>query len=364
MDPSSFLCGIYDNFTEPPPKLPPYETWYFSIEQTQLSPFNSEQKQALSLPSFIDEEKYQLLLVKKGIIDQMEPEAVEIARSATNPFIFESGYFEKIESLQLANLDAVHHVLPNLFTFLNKTSPEPLSFIEIGGSPDNFLPYLQYRYPNAHGFGWNKDEYYGYDDRVQFPGTLFHASDEMNDQTFRSLVTKEFPIGVDLFLGHQKKQPEDPDSFQSLVSQVIMALETTKVEGSLVLKIFDSFSSQMAQLIYLIAQCFHQIILFKPITSAPDSPEQFLIGKGKKRNLEIYRDLLDQIKGDQTLPFLFREEMDPAFIHWLNESNNRIIDYRLEAMDNIIAYSEGQQIRVPYYEMRKFYLIWNLPTIR
>jgi hypothetical protein len=120
----------------------------------------------------------------------------------------------------------------------------------------------------------------------------------------------------------------------------------------------------MAQLIYLIAQCFHQIILFKPITSAPDSPEQFLIGKGKKRNLEIYRDLLDQIKGDQTLPFLFREEMDPAFIHWLNESNNRIIDYRLEAMDNIIAYSEGQQIRVPYYEMRKFYLIWNLPTIR
>jgi 23S rRNA U2552 (ribose-2'-O)-methylase RlmE/FtsJ len=69
-----------------------------------------------------------------------------------------------------------------------------------------------------------------------------------------------------------------------LVSSSLILLRAVAVEGDIVLKMFDCNSSATRDLITILASCFHNWTLYKPVTSRPCNSEWYFIGKSALRN--------------------------------------------------------------------------------
>lgn len=69
-----------------------------------------------------------------------------------------------------------------------------------------------------------------------------------------------------------------------IVCSAIILLQTVAIEGDIVLKLFDCNSPTTRDLIALLATCFQQWTLYKPVTSRPCNSEWYFLGKSALRN--------------------------------------------------------------------------------
>ena len=69
-----------------------------------------------------------------------------------------------------------------------------------------------------------------------------------------------------------------------IVCSAIILLQTIAIEGDIVLKLFDCNSPATRDLVALLASCFQQWTLYKPVTSRPCNSEWYFLGKSAVRN--------------------------------------------------------------------------------
>ena len=81
-----------------------------------------------------------------------------------------------------------------------------------------------------------------------------------------------------------------------LVCSSLIILRAIAVEGDCVLKIFDCNSQATRDLITVLASCFEQWTLYKPVTSRPCNSEWYFIGKSALRNRQLAIQLLTRIR--------------------------------------------------------------------
>lgn len=382
MDPSAKHCLMYDtlkvkNVTNNDEGIP----WYSVNEIKELNsyitytPLNDP-----PVSVYADSNKYNTL---NKIKNTYSNPAFEQARNKANPFenIGRSIFINRA-AIKLANIDAVFNITPSIFTFDKKQSDVDFTFVDVAAGPGGFTQYLQYRYPNSKGYGmtlksqnldWNRNvldmkrfiPYYGVDDT----GDLYY-----NWEYFVDFVIKNTGTGVDLVTadgGFELDNGDDQSLYQHqeflssrlLLTQAIIGLACTKFGGNFVLKLFDTVTEFSAQLIYLIAQSFQKITIFKPVTSRPANSERYLIciNKTDTSNLDILRTAGNSYSDHNYLGTLFSDQMESSFILWLSNLNQQSIDTQLQSSADILKIMNSKYVDLPKYDSNKFLTIWNLP---
>lgn len=385
MDPSASLCLAYDSLKQLPPLLTPSpnEGWYSHGAQIPLTPkFVTDSITANPPPIFGDANRYQIL---QRVKDAFDTEGFAEARDATNPFEYIGrSIFINRAAVKLANIDAVHHVTGKIFTFDRKQSEDAFTFCDIAAGPGGFTQYMQYRFSIAKGYGMTLrhetlDWSTKFLDMTRF--TPFYGPDNTGDlytnwEPFIKFVLAQHPSGVDLVTGDGGFDLEDPRdktllhrqeflSSRLLLTQALVGIACTKEAGNFVVKVFDTVTDISAQILFLLAQCFETILVFKPVSSRPANAERYVICRRRRPDIQSYYQLLAQAartyEDDRYLTTLFSEPLPSAFVQWLTASNNESINRQLVSAQNILQYLKGQTPKVPEYTLHKFLTIWNLP---
>lgn len=376
MDPSINLCTGYDSLTKAPPELVDNNIWYTSTEPISLSPsYNLIVKTEYPASKYCDIKSYSILQQIKDTFNH--PLFLE-ARNATNPFeyIGQSIFFDH-QAVELANLDAVYHITNHIFTFDNKTSDKIFTFCDIASKNNSFTQYLQYRFPQSRGYGLGltQPDSRIFDINRFFP---FYGGDNTGDlytnwDSFISHLNQYEADGVDLIVANTDITNEDTSiskyqeflSSRALIIQALIGISCNKNGGNLVIKLFDTVTNFSAQIIFILAQCYENILLFKPCSSRPDNAERYLICRHRQPETQSYQVLLSDAIAQYTdtmyLTSIFAEPLPFEFETWLTDLNATSINLQLQTSKHILSYLNNEPYTLPSYNSNKFLTIWNLP---
>lgn len=382
MDPSASLCLVSDSFTPTNPPLPSLP-WYTGAT---VNPFTLDLKHSPTTSPvpivFGDAKKYAILQKVKGLYANVNFPA---AREKTNPFEHISrSIFINRAGVKLANIDAVHHMTSNIFTLDNMKSSDEFTFCDVAAGPGAFTQYLQYRYPNGIGYGMtlkvpNLDWSTNFIDMKRF--TAFYGSDGTgnlyyNWKEFVTFVTFKHPNGVDLVTadgGFDVDDVTDQTAIQRqewlssrlLITQILVGLGCTKIDGNFIVKVFDTLTEISAQLLFVLSQCFKDIIIFKPVSSRPANAERYVLCKHRVDDIQPWFALLsttaESYSDASFVSGLFKESIPTDFSKWLTDMNIMNMDAQLKTGKLILDSMKGTPVTVPEYNIHKFLTIWNLP---
>jgi 23S rRNA U2552 (ribose-2'-O)-methylase RlmE/FtsJ len=442
IDPSALICLSYDTLKELPPSIDAKhfdDQWYTHGTQSSLTyNFTLTSSSSAISPGYCDVNKYNILQETKDQYSNFDENIFNKARNYANPFEkIGNSIFINRAAIKLANIDAVHKISrPGQtcdITFENKSIDEHLTYCDIAAGPGSFTQYLQYRFPNSHGYGitlrhptldWSVnyidmkrfEAFYGTDGKDgKGTGDLY-----VNWLPFINFVASKHPEGVDLVTGDGGLDVQDrsdknevrKQEFKSsrlLLAQTIVGIKCVRPGGNFVVKVFDTVTTISAHTLYILAQCFHKILIFKPVSSRPANSERYIICINRHRNIESYYQILakaaNTYTNEQFLSTLFLETPASTFMDWLTKTNNQSIDRQLTTANNIIWYATsliaptdnnrlnfllsdpriklflnwlkinnpelyekfitfsplGQPPYIPQYNIEKFPIIWNLP---
>jgi cap1 methyltransferase len=155
---------------------------------------------------------------------------------------------------------------------------------------------------------------------------------------------------------------QEINSCQIIYSECIIALHVLKEKGCFVCKLFDLFSINMVQILYIISLCFEKVFIYKPETSRPANSEKYLICLYYKNNIsneqKIYLlkniELWNNMELKENECIMFKNiKIDNWFIQILNEYNNKYMDIQLYYLNNILKLVENKIEKNKYYHMIK-----------
>lgn len=280
----------------------------------------------------------------------------------------------------LANIDAVFRLLDREGGYMERFSPSPLVFCSLNDAPGGFTQYIQWRAPNAFGYGisatpeingqaWKTDKLDT--SRVQLNGVascypddgsgdlVSNADQIVNWIKEKALISPTVKIseliegrGVNLVIA-------DGDTYQSVVAEILIGLRILWSNGNMVIRI-PHLISRMSQIIYMVALVFDSTTLFKPISSSPGSSELFLVAKGYQPSvlsleiighLRILNDLHVNGKHDNyniEIPNDFNQQI---------EYHSQMSKYRIDLYNDWLASRPKSPYRTIYTS-----LYWNIPS--
>ena len=396
MDPTAALCELYDSLLDSSPYIPDYRAGVYQQGQALAltAKFTSQPTTTPAPPTYVDIDQYQKLQQLKDTFSSpaINPNSFRNARADANPYEkIGTSIFANRAGVKLANIDAVHQLSGTVFTPSHLTDSREFTFCDAAGGPGSFTQYLQYRYPNSHGYGitlaqvpgldWNNrvvdetrfDRYYG----PSNSGDLY-----LEAPNYINYVLSKLPDGVDLVVADGGFEVDDeaassgaadPSKFQQqeflssrlLLSEAMVAVACCKAGGNAVIKVFDTVTKWSAELILLLAQCFERILLFKPISSRPASGEQYLLCMSRRMAVKNYYDILAsnyrQYTAETYSSSVIQQYIPDGFRDWLTSSNESSVARQWTACERIIRLLAQQPVDIPEVNTSTALLVWNLP---
>lgn len=389
-DPSAIICSFDTSFNTvlydaAIPQEYIFQTKYLTVVTPNLIPLSVDDS-----PDnvYCNTQRYDAL---QKVKDTYTHEHFEEARLFVNPFenIGRSIFINRA-AVKLANIDAVCHITTEQWSIRAPQSNERLTFCDVAAGPGSFTQYLQYRYPHSKGYGMTlRDSKLDWDrkalDLKRF--TPFYGSDNTgnlytNYQEFIDMVLSQEPLGVDLVTADGGFDLENSSndrntsnnvllrkqeflSSRLLLTQCVIGLNCCRVGGNFVVKVFDTVTEFSAQVLYVLSQCFDEIIMFKPVSSRPANSERYVICRGRLDDIQQYRELLTLVAnsyGERVyFSSIISEPLPEPWTMWLTIVNDRSINSQLEVGGRIITYLKGGTPTVPKYNLPKFLMIWALP---
>lgn len=369
----------------------------YSVSQEQrkvpvserVTPASSQD--AITLPPVYisDVTAYQDFLERKAGISRYDRKVFEIARETANPYEkLGRSIFMNRAGLKLANIDAIFKVTRHIGAFMSLTTPGIFKFCDLAGAPGAFTQYIQWRRPEAIGYGitlknsvnaggvaipeWNLRQL----DANRF--LPFYGANETGNlytewQSFVNRVRQDQAMGVDLVTADGGFDVETERafarqeflSFRLIMVQLLTALKLLQPGGDFVMKMFDTVTELSAQLLYIAALCFERISLFKPIASRPANAEKYLICQGKLKGTEMYELLLSQANEtyneDEVIVNLLDSPLPQDFTEWLIQLNDSFMANQQEAIEWIFQILEGGNPIIPIVDLHRALILFNVP---
>ena len=385
MDPTRELILLRPSFSPLPltPQIPAPFTF-----NNQIYKFTSEiklnPKNEMPAPVFVDIESYNRLQENK---DKFQNPRFRQIRLLANPFEqISKSIFMNRAAIKLANIDAVLRLTNHTGGYFAQQTPGKFSFCDLAGGPGAWTQYIQYRRSNSHGFGitLKSENIPGNAENLDWDTekldldifTISYGEDGTGDlytngPAFASFVKKTEVLGVDLAMADGgfelqagQERYQEPLSSRLILSELLTGLMSLRIGGHMVVKVFDTVTKFMADLIFIVASCFESVWLFKPISSRPANAEKYLVGKGCKGNIEEYIALLLQaysLYTESTSVTQLVSQLPPNFVSWLTEMNNLHLNEQHKAVDHALALLNDQPSSMPQYNLHKALILWNLP---
>ena len=136
-------------------------------------------------------------------------------------------------------------------------------------------------------------------------------------------------------------------SFNLIYTQMCYAIITQKYKGHFFLKIFDSFSLNIIQLLYILNNLYEKVYIVKPNTSRYANSERYIVCKYFKviDSKDLFYPLLNnisQIKSYKYINSIYDEKINYYFITKLEEINAVIGQQQIEYINSTIELLENE----------------------
>ena len=347
----------------------------------------------------IPKDKFKQITPDKKLIDIKEYNKLQTIKNSYNNPLFDearrnTNSFENIgrsffinrAGVKLANIDAVFNILRNdggLIAQQTVSGPQFFTYCDVAGAPGAFTQYILFRRFNSTGLGislrggldWHKKivqmeqfEIYNGEDGS---GDLLTQSSNFIDR-----VKWKFKDKVDLIVADggadvsKNFEYQEQLSVPLVVSECYIGVTSVKPGGSFVLKIFDTVTTVMSHLLYLLGLSFEKVVIFKPISSRPANSERYVIcTKLRRQGADMTAALLKKVwkqQGTEYIPTSLIDKVDSMFIDYLKQTNRISLKVQLQSGTQIVQYiRDKSKRRVPEetkeYNLYKALIVWNLP---
>jgi hypothetical protein len=128
-----------------------------------------------------------------------------------------------------------------------------------------------------------------------------------------------------------------------IIVQVVYALSMQSNNGNFVLKVFDTFSNAIIDILYLLSSLYKNVYIMKPQTSRNANSERYIICKGYNLNenkekvdyiIEKMYDNFDNLNSNLYIETIFNFKYSRTFISKIEEIN---IIIGKKQIDNIVT---------------------------
>jgi cap1 methyltransferase len=129
---------------------------------------------------------------------------------------------------------------------------------------------------------------------------------------------------------------QELSSYKLIYSEIYIALNIQKDNGSFVLKVFDIFYHKTIQLIYLLYLSYEEVYVYKPTVSRISNSEKYIVCKGFKGfNKEIIEILKKYYNNVDNLYL----ELPRNFIDIIKKYNNIFVDNQINYINEILKFN-------------------------
>lgn len=341
---------------------------------------------------FCSNEKVQHLFSNKDKLDSVDKKTFLDSRRRANPYeIIGKSIFINRAAVKLANLDYLcERLVPPRET-------EKFFFCDVCAGPGGFTEYVLWKRHGVHSRGWgmtlkgNDDwKFYRFNElsnvRGRFeaiygPDGQGNVYKEENLKEFQRVVLSGTDgKGVQLFTADGGFCVDGNENYQEVevkrlvLDQFLCALCVLGKGGNFVCKIFDCFTPFTIGLLYILYRCFEKFAIVKPVTSRPANSERYVVCKNFLQQNPPIIDYLFRVnaefdkkpKDEDVIRVVDLKtiQKDTQFIQYMRESNLRIIDAQIAALDDLVLYIEdlmlapfADQKTVQEYALR----LWGIP---
>ena len=403
MDPTYNLCVIRDSFG-PQLEITHVNNLSLAEQPRNLLPsIKTIRKLASSRTESVNVSKQLLnnLTSLLQVYDKYDEKDRLVIKSLVDPFHnIGKGQFENPGAIKLANIDAIYKLTGSRVNYFqpidfrmdveSNMGARRIVFADLAGSPGGFTEYLQYRWPEAKGYGislkidkWNTKSLVMCSQNRGIM-QIFNGSDNTgnlytNAEYFSSQVLKRDNSGCQLVVADGVLDNNDELANSRLfLSEIYTALQILAVDGDLVIKMLDNVMTISEQLIYILLCSFNSISVMKPVTSSPLDAERYLICRGRREHIEQYLNILQNGYNKYNDDVYINQIFDPLsligddlsnyklYVDNLTKINNELLIKRIEYLNKAIQYNgltngdENDTVKIPRVDISKSLILWNL----
>jgi len=185
------------------------------------------------------------------------------------------------------------------------------------------------------------------------------------DKDFINYYKKEKPLRLMDKIGHKEKVDlvttngvfkwenmniQEQDSYKIIILQIINALNIQAKNGSLICKVYETFTDVMGKIIIILKSFYDNVYITKPFMSRRSDSEKFIVCEGYKGatkfdKLENIFDKIEKNKNKNLVSIFPDYELGKNFKATLINSNKIIANQQFETLNKMIVFVENQNFR-------------------
>jgi len=154
---------------------------------------------------------------------------------------------------------------------------------------------------------------------------------------------------------------QEESSYKLLFSEIYIALNTQDLKGNFIIKVFDLFSYQTVQMIYLLYCCYSFIEIYKPTTSRLSNSEKYIVCSDFNGCSPEILDILKNNFNNSENIFI---DIPQSFIDDINKYNDIFVSLQIETINNVldnINHYKEQPTKGQIHHAKKWCELYKLP---
>jgi hypothetical protein len=227
--------------------------------------------------------------------------------------------YEKIKNINNKHINYIK--LYEIFKYIdsiNSTTEAPIDF-----TGQNFICLNSDPNPNPNtnsGFKQYIKEYKG-------------LTEETNDSEKVFLITAEGTVDTRVDPNNQEQY-----NVQIIANEIITAIQRQKEHGTLVLKIFDTITKPMFQLLILLNHCYKKVILYKPRTTRFTNAEKYVLCIDFKNVvIDGFNDFVSAVSENTQFCRDFGIQIDRQLQEQIYKYNKSLINNQIKYIEEVIV---------------------------
>ena len=125
-------------------------------------------------------------------------------------------------------------------------------------------------------------------------------------------------------------------SYKLIYSEIYIALNIQKENGTFILKVFDIFYHNTIQLLYLLYLSYDEVFIYKPTVSRISNSEKYIICKGFKG---FNKEIIDILSNYYNNVYELYLELPNKFIDIIKEYNNIFVQNQIDYINEILKFN-------------------------
>ena len=153
----------------------------------------------------------------------------------------------------------------------------------------------------------------------------------------------------DLIIADVEFEPTNPnyheqETYQLFCSEIFNGLSNLNKDGSLVIKIWDTYTTPTLKLLWILSSYFSDTYIYKPSFSRQTTSERYIVCKGFNKSvtaseLKIIQQMAkDMDSDDWTFEILPNLELPSSFLNFIKYVNTKIVNQQLITINKLVKY--------------------------